>query len=75
MPGILAGLFGVLMAGLATEETYNDSLYQVDIVIKKKKCIHLRNIVYNILDISGKNSKHRIKASRTTGQFKSTTWT
>ncbi|XP_043284587.1 ammonium transporter Rh type A isoform X2 [Venturia canescens] len=29
MPGVLAGLFGALMAGLADEENYNDSLYEI----------------------------------------------
>ncbi|XP_076753082.1 rhesus blood group-associated glycoprotein Rh50 isoform X2 [Xylocopa sonorina] len=29
MPGVLAGIFGALMAGLATEATYNYSLYSI----------------------------------------------
>lgn len=29
MPGVLAGIFGALMAGLATENTYHYSLYEV----------------------------------------------
>ncbi|XP_033338838.1 rhesus blood group-associated glycoprotein Rh50 isoform X1 [Megalopta genalis] len=29
MPGVLAGIFGALMAGLATKETYNNSLYEI----------------------------------------------
>lgn len=29
MPGVLAGLFGALMAGLANEQSYNESLYEV----------------------------------------------
>lgn len=29
MPGLMAGLFGVIMALFATEKTYNESLYQV----------------------------------------------
>jgi len=29
MPGVLAGIFGALMAGLATEASYDYSLYEV----------------------------------------------
>lgn len=29
MPGVLAGVFGALMAGLATEASYDYSLYEV----------------------------------------------
>ncbi|XP_034946674.1 ammonium transporter Rh type A isoform X2 [Chelonus insularis] len=29
MPGVIAGIFGALMAGIATEDMYNDSIYQI----------------------------------------------
>lgn len=29
MPGVLAGLIGALMAGIATEDQYQQSLYQI----------------------------------------------
>lgn len=33
MPGMVAGIFGALMAGIASEDMYSDSLYQVKIYL------------------------------------------
>lgn len=33
MPGVVAGIFGALMAAIASEDKYSDSLYQVKIYL------------------------------------------